>query len=168
MAETSLPAHEAQLNFSWVMAVYQEFVTSSGNLQAVSYEQMASKAKVTNSGSSQTIQPSQSDLICDVELSAARILNSGELAYFKLFYKSGAVVVPSREDNETTDECFEEHVATFPESRQEAIRRIDHRIRVKLGNHFKDIGLSPPRLYMKSVDCRNKIVKEPHWFSHLY
>lgn len=163
-------ARETALDiFAKVGSVYQERNQASGGISAQEYSQGAEVGKATNTGSSQTVQPSSSDFICDVEIAARRCLNSGELAYFNLFYKSGAVVILVQDqfDPGNVDICLEGHIHNFSDSQQAAVRSLDRRMRVKLGEQFYLVELHPTCEYMAARDVRCPRRPKIRW-SHLY
>jgi len=152
--------------FARTMFIYQETAISSGGLKAMEYSKGAESGKATNTGNSQNVQPSPSDLICDIELAARKALKPGDFSYFTLYYKTCDVVVQLPEAYEELDDCLENHVASFPEHQQAAVRSIDSRMREVLGAYFIQVGISPTKVYMGSVDVRSPRKPKRPW-SHL-
>lgn len=153
--------------FGAVISKFQEQLASSGTLGAMQYGKGSDAGKATYTGAMAVIKPSDSDFICDVELAARRVLDKGELAVFNVKYKSCAVVVDDTEP-EGSDECFEEHIFSYPEEKRVAVRRLDNRIREKLGKQLIEVGLYPVEEYRKPVDARRPKRKSQHRWSHLY
>ena len=152
-------AHEA---FESTVSKYQECVANSGYIGCMKYGKGADAGKSTHSGSSQTIKPSNSDFIADVEIASRRCLTSSELGYFNLYYKSCAVVVePKYKD------CLKAHIESFPEKYQSAVASIDNRVRIKLGSRLLETGIHPLNIYLVAVDVRAPRAGS-HRLSHLY
>jgi hypothetical protein len=63
-------------------------------ISAINYGKGAESGKSTHSGSSQTVKPSSSDFIADVELAVIRSLNHSEWEYFVAIYKPVPVRTP--------------------------------------------------------------------------
>jgi hypothetical protein len=152
-------AHNA---FEEIVCRYQECVAASGGIGCINYGKGAEAGKSTHSGSSQTVKPSDSDFICDVEIAARRCLESAELSYFNLYYKSCAVVVEPKDVD-----CLKEHIESFPDKYQEAVASIDNRVRLKLGSRLLANGIHPYNEYIQSVDVRAPRAGS-HRLSHLY
>jgi hypothetical protein len=140
---------EALSAFESAICRYQESVASSGVLGAIQYHKGAEDGKATNTGSSQTIKPSTSDFIADIEIAARRSLDTGEHAYWTMFYKSCQVVVEPKDTG-----CLKEHIESFPEKYREAVASLDNRMRRKLGSRLIAVGIVPINKYLKSVDVR--------------
>lgn len=153
---------EAIKAFEFIVSSYQERVMNSGTIGAMAYDSGAEQGKATNTGSSQTVQPSNSDMICDVELAAKRSLKPSDWAYWKLFYKSCDVVVEPGDK-----ELLAAHINSFSEMYREAVASIDRRVRVTLGAELKRCAIYPLNVYMSSVDVRNPRKAKGRW-SHLY
>jgi hypothetical protein len=152
-------AHNA---FEETICRYQECVAASGGIQCINYGKGAESGKSTHSGSSQTVKPSDSDFICDIEIQARRCLNSGELSYFNLYYKSCEVVVEPKDVD-----CLQQHIESFPEKYWAAVGSIDNRMRLKLGSRLLAVGVHPLNEYLASVDVRSQRKPKIRW-SHLY
>lgn len=135
--------------FEQTISVYQERSSASGNIPAMEYGQGAEAGKATSTGSSQTIQPSNSDLICDIELAAKRCLKPGDYAYWLVYYKSLEIVVAPKD----TD-IFNAFISRAPEHQREAIASIDFRMRHTLGAELLRTGIAPLSVYLAPVDVR--------------
>lgn len=156
----------AYAEFARVVCKYQEARYGSGDLAAMLYEQGGGKA--TNTGSSQTVKPSLSDMVADVDIAARRSLAPGEVAYWKTYYESGLVVVESPESmGDGKDVSLEKHIASFTKSKRNAVRSLDFKVRYKVGCRLVYSGVSPIDVYMKPVDVRVPRKPKQKW-SHLY
>lgn len=153
-------AHNA---FEETVCRYQECVAASGSISAINYGKGAEGGKSTHSGSSQTVKPSDSDFICDIEIAARRCLEPAELSYWNLYYKSCAVVVEPNDDMD----CLQQHIESFPEKYQEAVGSIDNRVRLKVGLRLLATKVHPFNLYGLAVDVRCPRTSKHRW-SHLY
>ena len=161
MTRLKSSTHEA---FCSVVSAYQESRFSSGDLAATDYGRRAASGRATHTGSSQTVTPSTSDLVCDVEISAFRCLSEGELAYWETYYRPASLLgVHYGEEG-----CgFTEHLKAWSIHLRSAVKVVDSRIREKLGGRFLDAGIAPLALYRAAVDRRGPKPGRGQW-SHLY
>jgi hypothetical protein len=148
---------------------FQESYYSSGLLAATDYSKGGEVGKATNTGSSQTVTPSVSDFICDVTISARRVLDVYQLTYFERYYVSGEIVVIPTDDPDMVDgdRFLEAHLARYADDRREWIASLDYSMRLALGKRFIDAEMYPVRSYLEPVDVRRKKAGKTKW-SHLY
>lgn len=150
--------------FNCTVSEYQEMAYASNGLEAMEYGQGSEAGKATNTGSSATVKPSNSDFVCEIENAARRGLSVREYAYFKMYYKQALVVVEDVSGADR-DECLQAHQDTF--SNRSDMAALDLSMRTKLGNRLISVGLYPSSEYFKPVDLRAKKPRKQKW-SHLY
>jgi hypothetical protein len=144
-------------SFRNVMASYQENCQSFDHIKAIDYEKpRGGKSDYMKRPS--VLTPTTSDFSCDVEIAAKRCLNSGELAYWLHYYKSCQVVV-SVLPRDADDIQQEQHIASFPEKQQNAVRSLDSRVRAKMGSRFLEVGICPVTVYMQPKDTHGRRLK---------
>lgn len=153
---------EALTAFENTISQFQERYMASGSIQAMQYAQGAEDGKSTHSGSSQTVQPSHSDFVADVEICARRSLSKSDHAYWTLYYKSCQVVA---EPGDT--ELLAAHINSFDERHRVAVASIDLRMRTNLGARLLEVKVAPLNEYLKAVDVRAARRPKNRW-SHLY
>jgi hypothetical protein len=118
--------------FEKIVPFYQETRYNSGGLSAMNYGKNDSGA-ATNTACSAVVRPSKSDFICDVEISAKRVLDADELSYFLRNYRDG---YRQLEDVPAED------------------AELDLAVREKLGRRFRDVRLTPVAGYFAPKDVR--------------
>jgi hypothetical protein len=155
--------------FGSVMSVFQETYKASGTISAQNYAKGAGSGKATSTGNSQLVQPSGSDLTSDVCISARRVLDEYQIAYWDRYYKTGEVIVlPEEEiDPEVGDKFLADHLLRYSGDRRAFIMGLDWNMRVKLGERFIDVDIFPLDIYNRPVDVRDKKAPKNRW-SHLY
>ncbi len=141
--------------FRLVLPTYQEKRLASGRgIEALNYGAGAEDGKVTNTGRKYLVKPTESDFLCDVEISARHALSPAELLYFNSYYKTSKVVVYTEEDitEEGQDTALLMHLESFPEYIRNRVAIVDHRMRVKLAKRLVKVKVYPHKLYLGARD----------------
>lgn len=150
IVQTDNPSPDACLKaFDDIVSVFQEWVVSPCDVQAIKYGRGAEVGKATHVGNSKQIRPSASDFVCDVSLAARRCLTRDQYAYFRKYYESAYVVVVPEDVS-----SLQGHVDSFPESQRAAVASLDGKIRRTLGAELIRVGIYPFSEYVRPVDCR--------------
>lgn len=140
--------------FNQVVSTYQEMAAASGSIKAIDHSDAPIEVGYASyTKRSPVVKPSLSDLICDVENNARRCLSPAEFAHWEAGYKSCAVVVNA---DGRPDKSLERFIRTFPEGKWAVKRIVDSRMREKLSQRFKEVGLSVPSVYMQANDVHGR------------
>lgn len=125
-------------------------------VQAMNHSNNKGEGKVTFKKQKFVVTPSLSDFVADVQLTARRILTQSEFHYFQRTYfgdmTTGYLGIADADDPldltpDGKDKFFEKHIASYPVSVQQEVRKLDHKIRVRLGEEFMKVGLFPESFY---------------------
>lgn len=126
--------------FRKIMSTYDETKTSNGTLSCQGfYRSIAGESANKGAYNPLVVRATASDFICDVELTARRVLSKEEYRFFKLLYL------------DKDKEIAELVVAKSPDNKFNGLKQT---VQEKLGFAFDDRGIYPLSKYYKAKDLR--------------
>lgn len=126
--------------FRKVMSYYDELKSSTGTMSCQGFYKSL-QLEGTNGGkhNPRVVRTSPSDLICDIEITARKVLTKVEYKFFhRLYIKKDAPFVAQVEDKS-------------PDNKH---TKLKHQVQEKLGLAFKMRGIHPLAKYLKPRDLR--------------
>jgi hypothetical protein len=126
--------------FRKVISYYDELKSCNGTMSCQGFYKSLQQ-EGTNGGkhNPKVVRTNPSDLICDVEITARRVLTKVEYKFFRLVYIKKDPEMCARLENKSPDNKY---------------NNLKHTVQEKLGLAFKARGLHPLAKYLKPKDLR--------------